>query len=535
MRRKQKQQSQAPANGGVDGGTKKPIALSDFPRSELDDIDERLRNSDNTLLRESIVFGREAFGARNLVLFHEDLLVNALLVLGAMRCGKTAFLTSYSAQRIRRNKGPFVVVDLKGDDEAMHAVRLEAESLGRPFLLYTNVSHFPTRLFNPLDQDHFARLSRSQISQLEMTSLGLDHGQGYGKFFFTMQTLSALTDAIIKPAGGRSDKAWIPKVSRERIKSFVELPRRIREVGKERKDVKNTEALETVVSQMAGIPQLNGVHNCPWFSKEQLKGSIQIADLFQPNDMGVYPVVYFYLRVESDPVTAPITAKLFLNLLKNGLRQFTDFRKQGVIDAPPVEVDVIIDEASYVLDRSLRNLVDQGASMGLRFVFATQDMNQLAAEDPRFAKTIFENIGSKLIFSVRESSWQDEIMKLSGEKTIHHASYTVDGQTFGTGRLTPGNSWDGLYNIRCAPGPRFERNHLIEISDRPNRAIFIPAQGAGTTQLGGYPVAVDIPFLHSKEKYEFIKTLPWPDNTPEMIVASEFLNEWDDLVSEARK
>src|SRR5690606_13014898 len=141
-------------------------------------------------------------------------------------------------------------------------------------------------------------------------------------------------------------------------------------------------------------------------------------------------------------------------LLQCAARQFTDFCKQGWVDSDPVEVDVIIDEASYVLDRSLKSMIDQGASMGLRFVIATQDMSQLESEDPKFAKTVFENCGNKVFFTARAASWRDELMKLSGEKPVHHLGYTITGSSINAGMLGPEASYDGLYSVRREPGPR---------------------------------------------------------------------------------
>ena len=498
-----------------------------FGRTPTDDMIERLITSGDPLLRESLLIGMDAFCGGNLVLLHEELRKNHLLIIGATRCGKSALLSSLAAQRIRRNTGPLIVIDMRGDDEMMHTVRLETEAAGRPFWLYTNAFYLPTRIFNQLDQRHLAALSASQVGFFVAASTNLVHGQGYGKGHYTSQHLRGVTAAVVERANG----GWMPTRRRARIKSFVDLPKRLREVEKENRELKDLHAAKTVAWQMAQIPQLNAVKGQKWFSDAAIEGAIQAWDLFIPNQDGRYPVLYESLRVDSDEFNAAITGKLTLNLIKSGIRQFTDFCKQGWIDAPPVQVDVLIDEASYILDRTLKNIIDQGASMGLRFIIATQDMSQLEAEDPKFAKTVFENCGNKILFTARSANWQEELMKLSGEKALHHISYTVDGWSLSGGNTGPQDSYDGLYSVRREPGPRFERNHLIEISDTPNRAIFIPAQSAGTTQYGGYPVVVDIPFLHRKEKYEYLQSLPWPARTEETIVAAEFQDEWEEFVA----
>lgn len=500
-----------------------------FARTILDDVIDRLMESENRLLRDSLYLGEDAFCHGNKVLLHKELRKNGFLILGAARSGKSALLTNLIAQRIRRNEGLVCVIDLKGDDEMMHSVRLEAEEKGRPFLLYSNGLQFPTLIFNPLKQKILSKLSRSQIAQTILTSANLLHGSGYGEFHFSSQSLSAYTDAMVcEPSNG-----WMPAKGRKLVQSFVEIPARVRQVAKQRRELKNVEALTTVMTMLAQVPQLNGLNSHKWISQKAAAGAIDIWDLLHRKDGGPPPVVYCYLRAESDPILASITGKQFLTQLKNGLRLYTDACKQGWVEGKPQEVDVIIDEASYILDPSLKNVIDQGASMGLRFIFATQSLSQLSSVDPKFAKTIYENVGNKVLFTCREPSLQDELMKLSGEKPIDNISYKISGRNLGEGNTGPQFSYDGLYEISRLPGPRLERNHLIEISDTPNRAIFIPAQSAGTTRYGGYPIVVDIPFLHAPDKYRYVQGLPWPERTDEMIVPAEFQDEWDDYVFRA--
>jgi hypothetical protein len=500
-------------------------------RTVVDDIAERLRNSPLSQYRDATYVGFHHGCSDYPVLVPDEMRESGIWVLGGARSGKTQrVIASLMVQSIARNYRPAVILDLKGDDVLKNTAELEAARWGRELWLYSNIARFGTRLFNPLDQEQLDNMSRSSITELFINAMNLFHGFGYGEGYFTGQSVAAFSEAIITHdnRGG-----WAPSKKATRARSFVQLERRIVEVMKRRSELRGAEALVMVVRQLANVFALNG-GCCDLYPASAVAAGIQIPRLLCRDSNGRYPVLYCYLRSESEPFSSSITAKLFLNLIKSALRQRMDDYLLGVIQEPPPLVDVFNDECHNIMDSATQNMLEQGASMGLRFVLANQDVSQLKSGRRDYFPTVWENCGIKIILSSRDNTFQELLMKLSGEKAIHHLSYFVEGMRVGRGQVSPEYAFDGMYQISEMPGPRFERNHLIEMSAHPGRALFIPAQNEPLAKYNGYPILIDIPFLHSRETFERLKRMPWTSG-PETVVPHDYMDRWEEILDKQRQ
>ncbi len=463
------------------------------------------------------------------MLLADGLWESGIWILGAARSGKTQrVLASLLLQRLWRNDCPICILDCKGDDALFQRTKQECELLGRECWILTNVPQFATRLFNPLDQRHVARMSETAVSETMLTSLNLFNGFGYGPYYFYMQCVETFHTAyLMEDARG----TWEPHQGPTRARHFLQLAKRMPHVIKQRPELKSAEAMVMTVRKLSREFLLNA--GCGGvYPDRAVESAIQLEDLLQPQANGTYPVLYCYLRAESEPVTSSIIAKLVLNLLKNALRQLRDRIQQGAAPGPAPVLPLFIDECQIVLDDALRNMLEQGASLGFQFVLANQDISQLKRSDRDYFSTVWENCGNKIILTCRDDAFQQLLMRLSGEKMTHHLSYVINGLRLLRGQVSPEFSLDGLYQVREMPGPRFERNHFIEASAAPGRALFIPALDEGLTQYAGFPILLHAPFASSQEAFESLKDKPWPAPTPETVVPCDYFDRWNTYLAQ---
>ena len=133
----------------------------------------------------------------------------------------------------------------------------------------------------------------------------------------------------------------------------------------------------------------------------------------------------------------------------------------------------------------------------------------------------------KAILSARDNNFQELLMKLSGEKSMSNIAYMLSAEDFKAGNIGPEYSIDGFVKVQIAGGPRHERNHIIEMSANPGRAIFIPPQNEALGRYEGYPIFIDLPFLYSKDDFERLKQSPWPAPTPDMVIPQDYMERWE--------
>ena len=101
--------------------------------SAFDGYSQRLLQSENPVERDSTFWGH-TLHCEYPVLVPVPLLFEHVHILGGTGTGKTALgIAPLMIQLIRRNDGPVMVLDLKGDNALFHTARIEAESADRTF------------------------------------------------------------------------------------------------------------------------------------------------------------------------------------------------------------------------------------------------------------------------------------------------------------------------------------------------------------------------------------------------------------------
>ena len=497
-----------------------------FQRTLMHGISDRLRHSPHADLRRCIFIGWRVGADNYPVLLASPLWTLGMHVLGAMRSGKThRFFVPVFIQKILQNTGPDVVIDLKGDSVMFQAVRMTAESCGRKFLYFTNIDHFSTYLFNPLLQKNFQNLTISQFSEIVINALNLWHGFFYGGLHFSAQSLGAFGAAMRMEATG---DGWVCGPHTPHVETFDELGERIRRALKDHPEFNGATSLVMVIRELSNILQINFSSKGSHFPQSAVDAAIHAPDLLVPDANGNYPVVYFFLRTESQIVGSSQMAKLFVHAIKNARIQRMDQYKLGLVPVPPPITTTAIDEWQMLADSSIHNLLEQGAGLGVHFLLANQDISQLERNNNDLLSTVWENCASKIIFTARDPMLQDRIMKISGEKTVHTPTYQVSADAFRRGEVTSDSALETLNGeemgilIQEVRAPLIERNDLIELSDHPSRFLFIPSQGAAETSYGGYPFIVETEFALSAADYQFLDELAWPAPTSETVIPKDY-------------
>lgn len=450
-------------------------------------------------------------------------------ILGATRSGKTSRgLHPIAAFKIQQGLGPVILLDMRGDDVMFHGLRQAAEDAGRPFFHFSNVPWFSTYLFSPWSQDIFDHIPLHQFVQFNMSVLDLFHGPGYGRGHYTAQSRGSFMEAMSFKRGSNSGE-WLVTPETQRITSFHEAYERVKSL-RGKPEYRDAQHLLIVLQDLANIMQMNFEHQGRRLPQSAIDNAITVTKLLNKDERGKYPVFYGYFRPSiGDQTGASQMAKMLLYCLFVAQIQRRDFFKLGrTKQAAPKEVFVGIDEWQCVAEDALEVLLTQGSGSGFHFCLANQNLSQLKRGDIDLVETVSENCGSRLYFTTRDPDLQDRVIKLSGEKTDHIASYEVTQENFRKGNVeekyaTRVKDGEALgIRIQQARSPRFDRNTLIEMSNHESHAVFIPPQAAAGVDFGGYPVILDCPFHISKEQFDDFSDKPWPEPTEETVVPEDW-------------
>ena len=178
--------------------------------------------------------------------------------MGGTGTGKTALgLIPLTTQLIRRNDGPVMVLDLKGDMGLFNTARIEAEDTGRKFKWFTNKPDRSTYVFNPWRQAYLEKLAIPEILGLFLLSLNLHHGDDYGRSYFSLGSRTLLQDCIKRCLELEQATRRRQRRRPQAPESFVELEAKIRDLSKSSEEYRSGQHLLHVLQSLVDFPQLN--------------------------------------------------------------------------------------------------------------------------------------------------------------------------------------------------------------------------------------------------------------------------------------
>lgn len=428
----------------------------------------RLQNSKNTLSSSYLWLGVHATEDYPILLYRKILGEHAHL-LGDSGSGKTALGMAPLLAQLASSDA-VVVIDLKGD-MALFQTALQAG--GDRFKFFTNEVGKATHVFNPIGQFSSEHISLNQICEIFLSALGLDHGEGYGRSYYSRVARNVLSKTITE----------YPDLT-----SFDELREKVKKITTSIQDANDSFELIAVIESLAAYPQLNYVGE-----DEIARNGINMPQVIKNRE-----VVYFWLPAAIESATVKEIAKLALYTLFSSAYQ----HQRDTQETP--RLWVFIDEFQHIASLNFKLILQQARSMGMGLILANQSDNDLWTADVDLKGTVQSNTRFKQIFSIGNPKERMELSQASGEAVYETHWDTPDRPSDGVGKL----------------GPRLMLNDIIALSDEPDTSIVIVSRGEGYTQFGGYAFPVRGSYHITEEEYERRKNAAWPLPSKETLTTS---------------
>ena len=469
---------------------------------------ERIIESQNRDEREHFYLGRSLYGDYP-VLLHRRLLERHAHVLGSSGSNKTSIgLAPLLSQVLAREDSSVVIIDLKGDMSFFECARREALWAGLPFRWFTNLTGRASYLFNPLDQSHLPLLTVNQQTQVALQALSLEYGEDYGRGYY-----SAMMETVLAAYLGRFPD----------IRSFRDLARymtdkaTLQAAGLKEHDLLDTKALEVTVRRLAQLNALN-------FKQADLadRPGVYERRINLPDVFATPQVVYFHLSAPQEPKTVSMIGKLALFTLLSAAAQAQQGERR--------QVYIFADEFQRLLSQSLEIFFEQARSMRLSFILSNQDLSQLRTKGVDIMTLVDSCTAFKQIFTAQDLDSMLRMEQISGEARYHSASWSelighgIDERSDDVFAIehAPGAVVEhvALANVHEGPGPRLERNTIIEVSADQFGSFVRFGQSSGFTRFSGYVTPIVSEYHVSEEEYRVRNNAPWPDETSETLTVT---------------
>lgn len=384
------------------------------------------------------------------VLLHRDILREHAHFLGDSGSGKTALGIAPLLEQLIQAGDAAVIIDLKGDIALFETARIAA---GDRFKFFTNEIGKATYAFNPFAQFQREHVSLNQICEVFLSALALEHGEGYGRSYYSRVARNLMSKTL----------AQYPDIA-----SFAELKQRIESMATDGDQKRDAFELIAMVESLAGFPALNVT--------EETSPQVAEQAIFMPDVLDKSQVAYFWLPPAMESATAREIAKLAFHTLFTSAYQYQQrSHKQA-------RVWVFIDEFQHVASLSFKVILQQARSMGIGLILANQTNADLRITDTDLKDTVQSNTRFKQYFAMGNPEEREELSKNSGETRY----------------------WDlGL-------GPRLMLNDLIEITDERQGSIVLISRGQGLTQYGGLAFPLRSFYHITEDEYKLRNTASWP-------------------------
>ena len=367
---------------------------------------------------------------------------------------------------------PIVVLDLKGDPALFNMMRREAErrSPDNPdaFLFFTPEQGRDSCYFNPFQSLVTERRSTLQLCQILLDSLNLNHGEGYGRSYYTRRSRQTLFEALSMDPQPRS---------------MDELHGRLQEMARHHETQDVFELLATVES-LTQYPQLALLE--PNSPEDRM---IHMQKVLQEGQ-----VVYFWLPSALESVSVREIGKLALFSM---LTAAIDRQRDG---KPVQQAYLVIDEFQRLASENFKIILEQARSFGIAALLANQSRADLKLHDVDLRPSIDTNTRFKQFFSVTDPLDMKSLSDLSGEELMTTVSRSTN---YGKIISKSISSNDVLK-------PRLMRNDILSISDHPLDSIVHVSRGSGYSQFGGKCVHLRTTWPMTKSEYDELAAEPWP-------------------------
>lgn len=445
------------------------------------------------------------------ILLHMDAFRGHMYITGQTGTGKTALgLTQLLVQVLRGHKTktrsvseapPIVVLDLKGDPALFQALRREAEERRKAegitdpedpryaFKYFSPEKGSSSFYFNPFQSLDSELRTDVQLTDLLIDCLGLFHGEGYGRSYFSRRSRLLLYKAIHNPKG-------------KRIKSFEELNARILELAKDEKVAHDTFELLAAVHAISRYEKVATATNLDDASR-----AINMHDVLEHRQ-----VVVFWLPavVESASVRELGKLALFCHLAAA-----IDRKRLGKGSRESL---LVVDEFQRIAGENFKVVLEQAREFDVSAILANQTQGDLKLHDVDLRPTVRTNTRVKMFFGVTDPDEMHDLIRTSGEEIAH-----IQTETMGVTTSAKGGSESQSSALSQALKPRISQNDVHAITDHPLEFVLHVARGAGCTQFAGLPHRVRTTYPVPYDVYTKRKERGGPPREPQS--PDESMNE----------
>lgn len=518
----------------IEGGTETGVIIDEDGRPEWQWYVDRLRTSTHLCKDQLGIKVREAEhlflgvepNAQFPVLLDKEILKEHCYIVGDTGSGKTAVgITPLLLQLVRGHAAsdggttpppPMVVLDLKGDYALFHTLREESakrrKELGitdpddprHAFRFFTPEKGRASHFFNPFQSLDSEARTDIQLCHLILDSLGLNHGEGYGRSYYSRKSRMMLFDALTK--GG------------SRPRSIEELYARLKKFTGEHDDPErltgdfnykhDTFELLATIHTLSRYEMLATTANL-----DNPSLSIHMPEVIEQGQ-----IAYFWLPAALESISVREIAKLaiFSTLTAAIDRQ----RERGAGEDEPKQVYLVIDEFQRIAGENFKVILEQARSFGISAILANQTQSDLNTHDIDLRPTVRGNTRIKMYFSVTDPDEERVLSEASGQELAMLES--------GFGPFAANGAAPAAAQWSQSLKPRLTRNDIMRVSDHPLEYILKVSRGSGFTQFGGMPIPVRTSYPLTKDLYEERKRMPWPAPSRATVVPEKSPTEHED-------
>lgn len=401
-------------------------------------------------------------------------------IFGGTGSGKTfAVAAGLIEQEAALGDRPIIVFIFKEDDAFVRTLARTARRWKLPFKVFSTNPRKRTRIYNPLLQEHFRKMSPSERVQLVALCLGLVYGNEFGPGFFgainqeffrllfghaLWESFVAARDFSASPTG------------REKMK----MPDRMRD---------NASHAVVAINHIAEVHAAN-------VTPKIVAPSVWAARMTN-EEMCKRPGIYVF--ASSSLVQATTGETMLRYALINTVAAFDV--TEGALPA-----SIYIEEAQKALVPAIGTIFEMARHRGISITFSHQNLGQLKTVDRDYTDTVFANTDAKILLGpYADKPSSDSISRMSGEIT----------------RLFYGRDGQGRISERESIVPRIGIEDLNTIANTRGVGIVLQRPGAGLAAYK-HPAIVRIPFPTSLEEYEATLLDPWPGEPDETIIAADY-------------
>lgn len=451
------------------------------------------------------------------VLLSKEVIAEHVYIAGDTGSGKTALgIMPLLIQLLRGNAAPgstrnapmltepppMVVIDLKGDPALFHTVREEALKRRRAagiendadpryaFRFFTPSPHQASYIFNPFDSMKSEARTDIQLCNLLLDSLSLNHGEGYGRSYYSRRSRALLFQALTHAdteKGGNGRPASIAELH-EKLKRFTLRKGDIQAIDSEHGSAYDAFELLATIQTLAEYPRLAT-------ATRDIDAS---QCILMPDVLEHRQVAYFWLPAVLESISVREIAKLALYSLLTAA-----IDRQVRSPAEQRQAFLVIDEFQRIAGENFKIVMEQSRSFGISAILANQSQQDLRTPDADLRPTVRANTRTKMFFSITDPLDERELSDASGQEIAEFKSITIAGAPAGG----EGSSTTWQQSIK----PRLTRNDIMSVSDHPNDLVLKVSRGAGYTQFAGMPMTVRTTYPMTRAEYKRRQRAPWPD------------------------